>query len=117
MKQQVYLFTTVALCSCVFLLYGSKLQAQAPAQKLEELSQVLHLNPQQKSQLLPILEAEAPKIEDVKNNPSLSPRQRAREVHSIHQQADPQVQRILSPQQYQEWQAIRQQEMEKAMQK
>ena len=78
---------------------------------------MLHLNPQQKSQLLPILEAEAPKIEDVKNNPNLSPRQRAMEVHSIHQQADPQVQRILSPQQYQEWQAIRQREMEKAMQK
>lgn len=117
MNRRIFLFTTVALCSCAFLLYGSKLQAQTPAQKLEELSQVLHLNPQQKSQLLPILQAEGPKIEDVKNNPNLSPRQRAMEIHSIHQQADPQVQRILSPQQYQEWQNIRQQEMEKAMQK
>lgn len=115
MKQRMFLITKLALCTCVFLLFGSMLQAQTPAEKLQELSQALHLSPAQKSQLLPILEAEAPKIEDVKKNPNLSPRQRAMELRSIHQQADPQVQRILSPQQYEQWQFIRQQEIEKAM--
>jgi len=95
MKQRMFQITTVALCTCVFLLCGG-LQAQTPAEKLQELSQALHLSPAQKSQLLPILEAEAPKIEDVKKNPNLSPQQRAMELRSIHQQADPLVQRILS---------------------
>src|SRR5208282_5983023 len=116
MKQRMYRIAMVAFCTGIFLLCGSMLQAQTPAEKLQELSQALHLNPAQKSQLLPILEAEAPKIEDVKKNPNLSPKQRAMELRSIHQQADPQVQRILSPQQYEKWQYIRQQEIEKAMQ-
>jgi hypothetical protein len=117
MKQRKFLFTTVALCSCVFLLCANQLQAQTPAEKLQRLSQALNLSPGQKSQLLPILEAEAPKIEDVKKNPNLAPRQRAMELRTIHQQADPQVERILSAQQYKEWQAIRKHEIEEAMQK
>lgn len=117
MKQRMIRVITVALCSCVLLMCASKSQAQTPAEKLQRLSQALNLSPQQKTALLPILEAEAPKIEDVKNNPSLPPRQKAMEIRSIHQQADPQVERILSPQQYQEWQTIRSHEIQQAMQK
>lgn len=117
MKQRMFRFATAALCCCVFLLCANKLQAQTPAEKLQRLSQALNLSPEQKSQLLPILQEEAPKIEDVKNNPNLAPRQRAKELKTIHQQADPQVERILSPQQYNEWEAIRNHEVEQAMQK
>jgi hypothetical protein len=88
----------------------------APTEQLQHLSQALNLTPEEKTQLLPILQAEAPKIEDVKNNPSLSPHQRAKEIKTIHQQSDPQVERILSAEQYKQWEVIRQQELERAMQ-
>jgi len=116
MKQGM-LFAAAVLCCCVFLLVGGKLQAQSPAVELQQLSQALSLSPEQKTRLLPILEAEAPKIADVKNNPSLTPKQRALEIRTIHQQSDPEVERILSAQQYKEWEVIRQQELERAMEK
>jgi hypothetical protein len=116
MKHRIVVFTTVALCSCVLLGYASKLQAQTPAQKLERLSQVLNLSPQQKVALLPILQAEAPKIEAIKNNPGMPPGEKAEQIRSIHQQADPQVETILSAQQYKEWQVIRNHEIEQALQ-
>ena len=116
MKHRIVVFTTVALCSCVLLGYASKLQAQTPAEKLERLSQVLNLSPQQKVALLPILQAEAPKIEAIKNNPGMPLGEKAEQMRSIHQQADPQVETILSAQQYKEWQAIRNHEIEQALQ-
>jgi len=89
MKHRVAVFTTLALCSCVLLGYASKLQAQTPAEKLERLAQVLNLSPQQKVALLPILQAEAPKLEAIKNNPGMPPGEKAEQMRSIHQQADP----------------------------
>src|SRR5207244_7649721 len=104
---------TLMLCSCTLLMYTSKLQAQTPEEKLQSLSKVLSLNQQQKSQLLPVLQAEAPKLEAIKSNPSLSKRDKRKEMKAIHDQADPQVKAILSPAQYQQWKAIRKQEIEK----
>jgi hypothetical protein len=117
MKKRMLPLAVVVLYSCAFLVFANKLQAQTPAEKLQQLSQVLNLSPQQKTQLLPILEAEAPKVQALKNNPNLSPAQRAMQLRAIHQQADPDVHAILSPQQYQEWQQIRKHEIEQAMQK
>ena len=115
MKQRIVVFMTVALCSCVFLEYASKLQAQTPAEKLQRLSEVLNLSPQQKIALLPILQAEGPKIQAIKNNPDMPPGEKAEQMRAIHQQADPQVETILSAQQYKEWQAIRNHEIEQAI--
>jgi hypothetical protein len=39
------------------------------------------------------------------------------QLRAIHQQPDPQIKAILSPQQYQEWQDIRQREIEQAVQR
>lgn len=116
MKQRIRIFSAVALCSCVLLGYASTLHAQTPAQKLERLSQVLNLSPQQKVALLPILQAEAPKLEAIKNNPDMPMGEKAEQMRSIHQQADPQVESILSAQQYKEWQTIRNHEIEQALQ-
>jgi hypothetical protein len=66
---------------------------------------------------VPILKAEAPKIEAIKNNPSMPPLEKAKELRAIHQQSDPEVKAILSPQQYEMWQQIRQQQIEQAIQK
>ena len=115
MKRRMLTFITLALCSCTLLIMcTSKLQAQTPEEKLQSLSQVLGLNQQQKSQLLPVLQAEAPKLEAIKSNPSLSKRDKRKEMKAIHDQADPQVKAILSPTQYEQWKSIRKDEIEKA---
>ena len=92
-------------------------QAQGAAQKIEELAKTLHLNPQQKAQLLPILREEAPKIQSIKNDPSLTGLQKVEQMRAVHQETDPQVQSILTAAQYQQLQGIRQQEIKQYMQK
>lgn len=77
------------------------------------LSQVLGLTPQQKSQLAPIVEAETPKIEAIKQNPTLSPKEKLKQLQAVHSQTDPLVKNILNPNQYQMWQQIRKEELEK----
>jgi hypothetical protein len=111
MKLRMLTFSTVALCACVFLL-SNMLQAQSPEEKLQSLSQILALSPQQQSQLLPILKAEAPKLQALKSDPSK--RDKRKEMKAIHNQADPQVKAILSPTQYQQWKELRKQEIDKA---
>ena len=85
-------------------------QQQSPQQKsanLERIAQYLNLTPQQKDKILPILADEASKVRDIKNDPSLSRMQKAQRVKAIHQQNDPQMKAILSPEQYQKLQAMR----------
>jgi hypothetical protein len=107
------------------LLLGVAAQAQVPAapgasgqaQKLEALAKQLNLTPQQKMQLLPILQADAPKIQAIKNNTSLGPLQKMEQLKAVHAQSDPQIKSILNPQQYEQLQQIRQQEIHEAMEK
>lgn len=115
MRHRILASAALILCSGMLLVPASKLQAQSPAQKLQQLSQALGLSPVQKEQLLPILEVEGPKIEAIKGNPSLTNGQKLLQMRAIHQQTDPQVKAILSPQQYQMWQNIREQEIQKKL--
>ena len=49
-------------------------QQQSPQQKsanLERIAQYLNLTPQQKDKILPVLADEAPKVREIKNDPSL----------------------------------------------
>jgi len=87
------------------------------AAKLEKISTELQLSPAQKQQMLPILKEEAPKIQAVKSNSSLGPLQKGMQLRQIGQATDAKVQPILSPEQYQKWQAMRAQEREQMMQK
>ena len=113
MKRRVFPCLTMALCSCLFLAILPVLAAQdQAAEKLGKLSQVLNLSPEQKAQLAPILEKEGPKLEAIKNNPSLSGREKKKELKSVHEQTDPLVKSILNPTQYQQWQTIRKDEIE-----
>ena len=85
-------------------------QQQSPQQKnanLERIAQYLNLTPQQKDKILPILADEAPKVREIKHDSSLSRMQRAQRIKAIHQQNDPQMKAILSPEQYQKLQAMR----------
>jgi Spy/CpxP family protein refolding chaperone len=84
--------------------------------KAQTIAQQLDLTPQQKEKILPILAAEVPKVQAIKNDNSLNKIQKIQQLRAIHQQTDPQMKAILSPQQYQKLQAIRQQTIRDATQ-
>ena len=122
MKKKIHVFTAVV---CVLLLPALTSNAQrAPAyaqnsgklSKIEAISQQLQLTPEQKVKILPILKAELPKVEAIKNDNSLGKIQKVQQIRAIHQQTDPQMKAILSPAQYQKLQAIRQQAIRDATQ-
>jgi phage I-like protein len=79
------------------------------------LAQQLKLTPQQEVEVLPILKAEAPKFAAIKNDPSLSGMQKMRQLRAIHSENAPQLQKILTPAQYQQLQAIREAKIKKAI--
>jgi Spy/CpxP family protein refolding chaperone len=67
--------------------------------------------------MLPILKEEGPKLEAIKKNSSMTKMQKARELRAIHNQSAPQMQKILTPAQYQKLQSIREEEIRSAMEK
>jgi hypothetical protein len=94
----------------------ARLPAQnAKAQKLEQIAAQLSLTPEQKRQLIPVLAAEAPKVQAIKNDTSLSRVEKLQQLKAVHDQTDPQVKAILTPDQYQKLQQIRRQELEQAI--
>ena len=84
--------------------------------KAQAMAQQLSLTPQQKEKILPILAAEVPKVHAIKNDNSLSKTQKMEQVKAIHQQTDPQMKAILSPEQYQKLKQIRLQAIKDATQ-
>ena len=124
MKKLMRLIAAAGLCTLQFVGVPS-LHAQAQGnttnvqklEKLEALSKQLKLTPEQKEKLLPILKAEAPKIEAIKNDTSLTKLQKAQKIRALHEETNPQVQAILSPEQFQQLQEIRRQEVEDMIQK
>ena len=115
MNNSVRLIVTT-LCFGAFALLTSTSSAQNRAAKVEAIAQQLNLTPEQKAKVLPILRDEAPKVQAIKNDNSLSKIQKVQQLRAIHQQTDPQMKAILSPEQYQKLQAIRQQTIREAMQ-
>src|ERR1700756_220323 len=105
-----------ALCLGIVALLAATSSAQNKGAKLQAISQQLNLTPQQKAKVLPILADEAPKVEAVKNNSSLSGMQKMQQLRAIHQQTDPQMKAILSPDQYQKLKQIRVQALHDAAQ-
>ena len=115
--KKLFTLLTSAACLLAFLTFAPAAPGQTadPSAKLQALSQQLKLTPQQKMQILPILKEEGPKLEAIKNNPSLPPMRKMRQLRAIHNQSAPQLQKILSPSQYQQLQAIREQDIKKAI--
>jgi hypothetical protein len=122
MKNRVVTFSTFAIILAIasrFLVPGLKAQEPQPGaqqsapqqapegMKLEKLSQVLNLSPQQKSQLAPIVEAEAPKVQSIRKDPNLSGPEKAKKLEAVHGETDSLVKSILNPTQYKQWQQIR----------
>jgi hypothetical protein len=118
MTRHILVVPALALACCE-LFTAARLSAQAgdAAQKLERLANELALTPEQKRQLVPILLAEAPKVKAIKDDPSLSKLQKLEQLKALHDQTDPQVKAILTPDQYQKLQQIRRQELEQVIKK
>ena len=103
-----------ALCFGTFVLVAPTSFAQTQAAKLQAISQQLSLTPEQKAKVLPILADEAPKIQKIRNDNSLSKIQEIQQIKAVHQQTDPQMKAILSPAQYEKLKAIRLQAIKEA---
>jgi periplasmic protein CpxP/Spy len=106
-----------ALCVGTFVLVAAASSAQTKADKLQAISQQLNLTPEQKAKVLPILAAEAPKVQAIRNDNSLSKIQKVQQIKALHQQTDPQMKAILSPAQYEKLKAIRLQAIKEATDK
>ena len=121
MKHRKVILTVLAFAMCMLFVTTLASQAQtqnsAQAQKLNMVVKQLNLSPEQKIKLMPILEDEAPKVEAIKANTSLTNLQKMGRLRALHEQTNPQVQTILSPQQYEQLQQIRQHELEQTIQK
>jgi len=117
MKNHAHL-VIVALSVAMFVLLAPTSFAQKTdaMSKAQAIAQQLNLTPQQKEKILPILAAEVPKVHAIKNDNSLSKVQKIQQLRGIHQQSDPQMKAILSPEQYQKLRQIRAQTIRDATQ-
>jgi len=119
MKRRIRMAPVLALCCGTLFppLQILRAQSNAVTQKVEQLAKQLKLTPQQKLKLVPILEAEAPKVEAIKGDPTLGNVQKLEQLNAVHEQIDPEVKSILTPQQYQKLQEIRQKDVQQAIKK
>lgn len=117
MTRRMLILPALALCGGIWFTSVPKLGAQmgARAQKFEQIATQLKLTPQQKMQLVPILEQEAPKVAAIKADTSLTKIQKLQQLRAIRAQNDPKVRSILTSDQYQELQKIRHQEIEQGI--
>jgi periplasmic protein CpxP/Spy len=88
---------------------------KARAQRLEAMAKQLHLTRKQEKRLVPILQAEEPKLRAIKNDQSLSRAEKLQPLRAVQDESNPQVKAILTPAQYQ-LQAIRLQRRAQLMQ-
>jgi Spy/CpxP family protein refolding chaperone len=115
MKNHSYLLLSTLCIGLLAMLPSSSFAQKGGAMaKAQAAAQQLNLTPQQKEKVLPILVAEGPKVNAIKNDNSLSKIQKIQQIKAIHQQTDPQMKAILTPQQYQKLKAIRQQTIREA---
>ena len=117
MKKYTHLVISVLSVAIFALLAPASFAQKADAMsKAQVMAQQLSLTPQQKEKILPILAAEVPKVHAIKNDNSLSTMQKIQQLRAIHQQTDPQMKSILSPEQYQKLRQIRAQTIREATQ-
>lgn len=109
--------SAAAVAALVLLATTVPAQTGEKVEKMQALAQELQLTPDQKAKVLPILEREAPKVEAIKNNTSLSGMQKMKQLRAVHNESAPELQQILSPAQYEKLQAIREQKMKEAIAK
>jgi Spy/CpxP family protein refolding chaperone len=117
MKNHTYFaLSALLIATCALLAPASFAQKGGAMSKAQAIAQQLSLTPQQKEKILPILVDEGPKVNAIKSDNSLSKMQKMQQIRAIHQQTDPQMKAILSPEQYQKLKQIRMQAVRDAVQ-
>jgi periplasmic protein CpxP/Spy len=117
MKNHPHLVISALFVAIFALLAPASFAQKSDAMsKAQAMAQQLSLTPQQKEKILPILAAEVPKVRAIKADNSLSKMQKIQQLRVIHEQTDPQMKAILSPEQYQKLRTIRQQQVRDATQ-
>ena len=117
MKNHTHLVISALSVAMFALLVPTSFAQKAGAMsKAQAIAQQLNLTPQQKEKILPILADEVPKVNAIKNDNSLSSMLKMQQIRAIHQQTDPQMKAILSPEQYQKLKEIRLQTIREATQ-
>jgi Spy/CpxP family protein refolding chaperone len=106
----------ILLAFCTFGMLTSYAQSEDRIQRLKAVAKQLQLTRHQEEQLMPILKAEEPKLEAIQNDSSLSPVQKLQQLRALHDQTNPQVKAILTPEQYQQLQEIRRKRRAEIMQ-
>ena len=108
----------IAACVCLQVTAPRTFAQSAQAiEKIEKLSKDLKLTPEQKAAFLPVLQSEAPQIQAIKFNPSLTGVQKVEQLRAVRAEHDPQVRSILTPEQYEKLQQIREKEMQQMIKK
>lgn len=116
MKYRIVPGATLALCLAIVFSIPLTAQTEATgpgAEKAQKVAQVLNLSPQQESQLAPILQAEAPKVKAIQQDPNLTGPEKVEKLKAVHSESDPLVKSILNPTQYKQWEVIRKDELAK----
>ena len=115
--KRLFTFLTSAACLLAFLILVPAAPGQSPQaeEKVIALAQQLKLTPQQEAEVIPILKAEAPKLEAIKNDTSLSGMQKVSQLRAIHSETSGPLQKILTPAQYEQLQTIREEDVKKAI--
>ena len=117
MKKHTHLVIPVLSVAIFALLAPASFAQKGDAMsKAQAMAQQLSLTPQQKEKILPILASDLPKVHAIKNDNSLSTTQKIQQLKALHQQTDPQMKAILSPEQYQKLKQIRAQQVRQATQ-
>src|SRR5689334_3981216 len=115
--KRLFILLPSAVCFFAFLILAPPAPSQSPQaeEKVIALAQQLKLTPQQEAEVIPILKAEAPKLEAIKNDTSLSGLQKVSQLRAIHSETSGPLQKILTPAQYEQLQTIREEDVKKAI--
>ena len=105
--------TVLAFCvSLVSTSLASTSYAQMPKSRQQRLmvtAKRIGVTRKQAKRLYPILNAEEPKLQAIRNDPSLSRIEKLKRIQAVHDQSTPQVKAILTPAQFQKLQMFRKQ--------
>ena len=88
-------------------------RAERFRERLQEISQALDLAEDQKAKIKPILQAEMVKLKALRADSSLTPTQKTEKFKAIREESAPQLKAILTPEQLEKWQKIREEFREK----
>jgi Spy/CpxP family protein refolding chaperone len=88
-----------------------------PARQAKHLAKRLNLTPEQENQIQPILADRMQQMQAIRNDASLSKEDRVAKIKALHQDSEAKIKSVLTGDQQQKYDQLRQQEHERMMQR